>query len=174
MFFSDWGDLWRALIKSSVAYVAMVCVLRLSGKRTLAKLNAFDLVVTVALGSVLATVSLASDVSVLEGSAVIGVLCLAQFAVTTASVRWSPARRAIRSEPVLVVSDGEVLHAAVSNARLTVNEVHQAVRSNGVGDFESVAAVVLETDGTLSVITRQQCRTGSALVDVVRMPVRRS
>jgi uncharacterized membrane protein YcaP (DUF421 family) len=44
--------------------------------------------------------------------------------------------------------------------------VRQAVRSTGAGGLESIAAVVLETDGSFSVITRAQKGSGSAQVDV--------
>lgn len=166
MFFDRWIDLFHALVKATIAYVAMVCVLRSSGKRTLAKLNAFDLVVTVALGSVLATMALSSEVSLSEGFVVIGVLVAAQYLVTKASTKASTVQDAVRAEPVLVVDDGQLLHDAMTRARLTSSEVLQAVRMSGLGDIEAVAAVVLETDGSLSVISREQHRTGSAVSDV--------
>ena len=57
MFFDSWTALGRVLLVGTLAYVALVAILRISGKRTLTKLNAFDLVVTVALGSTLATIA---------------------------------------------------------------------------------------------------------------------
>lgn len=56
MLFSGWEGLLRTLVVGVLAYVSLVVFLRISGKRTLSKMNAFDLVVTVALGSTLATV----------------------------------------------------------------------------------------------------------------------
>ena len=53
MFFDSWTGLLRVLVVGGCAYSALILFLRLSGKRTLAKLNAFDLVVTVALGSII-------------------------------------------------------------------------------------------------------------------------
>ena len=67
MWFDSWGDLVRRVLVGITAYASLVLVLRGSGKRTLAQLNAFDLVVTVALGSVLATILLSPDVSWSEG-----------------------------------------------------------------------------------------------------------
>ncbi|WP_231362619.1 hypothetical protein [Thioalkalivibrio sp. ALMg9] len=67
MFFGGWDGLLRTLVVGVLAYVALIVFLRLSGKRTLSKMNAFDLVVTVALGSTLATVLLAKDVALAEG-----------------------------------------------------------------------------------------------------------
>ena len=67
MIFDTWFGLLRVLVVGTAAYAALVLLLRASGKRTLAKLNAFDLVVTVALGSTLATVLLSKDVALAEG-----------------------------------------------------------------------------------------------------------
>lgn len=68
MFFDSWSGLLRVVVLGFCAYLTLVVALRLSGRRTLAKMNAFDLVVTVALGSTLATVLLTSDVALAEGT----------------------------------------------------------------------------------------------------------
>jgi uncharacterized membrane protein YcaP (DUF421 family) len=68
MLFDSWAGLGRVLVVGTLAYVALVLLLRISGKRTLTKLNAFDLVVTVALGSTLATVLLSKSVALAEGA----------------------------------------------------------------------------------------------------------
>lgn len=88
MWFQSWADLGRILVVAPLAYVALVTMLRISGARTLSKLNAFDLVVTVALGSTLATVLLSGDVSLAEGVLALAVLVLLQFLVSRASLRW--------------------------------------------------------------------------------------
>jgi uncharacterized membrane protein YcaP (DUF421 family) len=147
-----------------------VIALRISGKRTLAKLNAFDLVITVALGSVLATIALSSDVSLIEGVAAIALLVTAQWTVSWASVRTSLARRLVRAEPTVVFDDGHFDDTTLASVRLTRGEVLQAIRASGCGDLEMVAAVVLETDGNLSVVTAERCDTASALP----RPARRS
>jgi uncharacterized membrane protein YcaP (DUF421 family) len=68
MFFDDWNDLGRVALVGALAYATLVLLLRGSGKRTLSKWNAFDLIVTIALGSTLATVLLSKDVSYAEGA----------------------------------------------------------------------------------------------------------
>jgi uncharacterized membrane protein YcaP (DUF421 family) len=67
MFFDGWNGLLRTLIIGILAYIAIVVLLRVTGKRTLSKMNAFDFVVTVALGSTLVTVLLSQDVALAEG-----------------------------------------------------------------------------------------------------------
>jgi uncharacterized membrane protein YcaP (DUF421 family) len=172
MFFDRAYDVIRVLVVGSLSYVALVAVLRVSGKRTLAKMNAFDLVVTVSLGSTLATIALSSDVALVEGIAAFVVLCSAQFVVARSAVRWRKAESAVKSRPVLLVEDGEMLVEAVAAERLTESEVLQAIRSSGSGGLAQVAAVVLETDGSLSVITTSAAGDRGALRDVERRRAR--
>lgn len=163
MWFDGWSDIVRVLLVGAAAYVTLLLLLRLLGKRTLAKLNAFDLVVTVALGSTLATAFLSADVSWSEGAVALALLGLLQLAVSWTTVHLPGGRGAVTAAATLVLRDGQPLEDVMREQRLTDSELRQAVRSSGAGDLEKVAAIVLETDGTLSVITREQLGSGSAL-----------
>lgn len=163
MWFDSWADVLRVLIVGAVSYATLVGVLRLSGKRTLGQLNAFDFIVTVALGSTLATILLSSDVAYLEGLAALALLAGLQFVVAWVSARWPGARGAITAKPVALVVDGGLQEDELRRNRLTESEVLQAVRGSGSGDLSSVAAVVLETNGKLSVIPQGKLGNGSAL-----------
>ncbi len=115
-------------------------------------MNAFDLVVTVALGSTLATILLGKDVALLEGVVAFSVLVGLQFAVTWSSVRWSFLGKLVKSDPVLVVHRGHLLRDAMRRARLVEAEVLAVLRDQGIARLEDVHAVVLESDGSLSVL----------------------
>lgn len=166
MWFDSWSDIVRVLAVGSAAYLTLVLILRVSGKRTLAKLNAFDLVVTVAFGSTLATILLSKDVSWAEGVVALGALTALQFLVATATFHVPGARSLVTSRPTLLLREGVVLEDALRSQRVSYPEVCQAVRSSGSGDLSSVAAVVLETDGSLSVIGAEARGNGSALEHV--------
>jgi uncharacterized membrane protein YcaP (DUF421 family) len=168
VFFDSWSDVGRVVVLGGLSYVGLVVALRVSGKRTLAKLNAFDLVVTVAIGSTLATILLSSSVSLVDGLVAFAVLIGAQFAITQLSIRWRPARRVAKSDAALLLEDGHFCDEQLERNRVTRGEVRQAVRASGAGDLSTIAAVVLETDGTFSVVPRAQLGSGSALEDVRR------
>src|SRR5690606_10482751 len=136
------------------------------GKRTLSKMNAFDFVVTVALGSTLATVLLAKDVALAEGALAFALLIGLQFAVTWSSVRVRWARRLATGEPLMLLYRGEFLPAALRDARVTEDEVRAAVRSAGLEFLSKVHAVVLETDGSFSIVRSGQGGGGSSLAGV--------
>ena len=163
MFFDSWSQVGRVLVAGVVAYGGLVVVLRTSGKRTLAKLNAFDFVVTIALGSTLATIMLSSDVAILEGLAAFLALAGLQFCVAWLSARSRVVRKCTRSEATCVLLDGQVLRETAAAQRLTEAEILQAVRGAGIGGLEMVAAVILETDGTLSVVSRDRVGSRSSL-----------
>ena len=152
MFYDDWFGLVRVVIVGTCAYLALIALLRISGKRTLAKLNAFDFVITVALGSTLATVLLSSSVALAEGVIALGLLIGLQYLVAWVSVRSRLVERLVKSEPSLVYRNG-FLQDAMRRERVTADELSQAARGQGHTDLSKVSAIVLETDGTLSILT---------------------
>ncbi|WP_040339791.1 DUF421 domain-containing protein [Candidatus Blastococcus massiliensis] len=168
MWFDSWSDIVRVLAVGAAAYVTVIVVLRATGKRTLSKLNAFDWVVSVALGSTLATILLSSDVSWAEGATALALLAFLQFAVAWTTTHLPGGRSVVTARPTLLLDDGRLLPHALKEQRVTEDEIRQAVRATGSGDLGSVAAVVLESDGSFSVISASQAGDRSALDGVRR------
>ena len=152
MFFQGWSGLLRTLLVGILAYICLVAMLRISGKRTLAKLNAFDLVVTVALGSTLSAILLQESIALAEGASALGLLILMQYLVAFTSVRWSGFAHVVRSQPSLLARNGEFCRDAMKQERVTEEEVESAIRANGGREVEDTSAVILESDGSISVI----------------------
>lgn len=160
MFLNDWQALLRILIVGTLAYAGLVLMLRVTGKRTLSKMNAFDLIVTVAFGSVLATTILARDVPLMDGLAAFALLVGLQFAITWSSSRWPWFQSVVKAEPRLLAFEGEPLKDAMRRERVTPVELDAAVRSAGLPGVGAAYAIVLETEGTLTVIPRHEDAEG--------------
>lgn len=169
MFFNSWAATGRPLIIGVCAYAALMLALRVSGKRTLAKMNAFDLVVTVALGSTLATIVLSKDVALLEGIMAFVVLIGLQYVVAWLSVRSPTVQELVKSEPTMLLYRGEILSAALRRERVSAEEVYAAIRSQGIARLEDVEAVVLETDGSFSVVRQSSTDFASSLRGVANV-----
>ena len=161
MFFQDWSGIVRTLVVGSLAYVALVLFLRISGKRTLSKLNAFDLVVTVALGSTLSAIILQESVALAEGAAALALLIFLQFVVTFWSVRSKTFANVLRSEPTLLARDGAFCVLAMKRERVTEDEALAAVRSSGGRDVSDIENLVLESDGSISASLRAKAEVDS-------------
>jgi uncharacterized membrane protein YcaP (DUF421 family) len=166
MLFDSVTGLARVILLGASAYIALITILRISGKRTLAKMNAFDLVVTIALGSTLATILLTKDVALAEGVIAFAVLVLLQFVIAFLAIRSGRVERLVKSQARILLTDGAIDQRALRKERVTESEVHCAVRAAGFGDLSKVAAVVLETDGSFSVVALADAGDRSALQSV--------
>lgn len=157
----SWARVGALLLVLVVAYGWTILVLRVAGKRTLAKLNAFDFVVTIALGSTLSSVILTRDLPLGEGLlAIVGLVAL-QFSVAWASTRSQLFARLVKSTPTALLVDGELRQDAMARCRVRRDEIAAAARKHGHADMGDVGYVILETDGTFSVLSHS--RGGDAL-----------
>lgn len=171
MFFNGWEGILRVLIVGFLAYSILVFMLRVTGKRTLSKMNAFDLVVTVAIGSMLANIILAEEVALAEGAVGMGLLILLQYLITWLTVRVPRFAKLIKAQPALLFHRGQYLNEVLKRERVLEAEVQAAVRAQGKASMEDVLAVVLETDGSFTVISTNSDGTSSALT-TIRTPDR--
>lgn len=159
MFFDGLSGVLRVVAVGALAYLALLLLLRVSGKRTLAKLNAFDFVVTVALGSILATILLSKDVALAEGITALVVLVGLQAGVAWLVSRSTRIEALVNAQPTLLYRNGFIT-GTMRASRISENELRQAARSDGHADLSDVQAIVLESDGTISVLTAvPQCLT---------------
>jgi uncharacterized membrane protein YcaP (DUF421 family) len=163
---ADPDHLLRTVVVGIGSYAALVAMLRFTGKRTLAQMNAFDFIVTVAMGSTLAAILVQPDVSLFEGILALGLLVGLQFVVTFATVRSRAVLRAVKNEPKLLLYQGRMLEESMKGERVSPQEIHQAIRAKGRAGMDDVHAVVLETDGTFSVIVDPPTGEPTALHEV--------
>lgn len=162
--FNSWSALFHTLVTGSLGYIVIVFLLRISGKRTLAKWNSFDFVVTIAFGSILAAMLLSKETSLAQATLGFGILVLYQFIISWTAARSSLVQKLIKAEPALLLYEGQFRHSVLKKERVSEGEVLAAIRNQGMGDMTQIGAVVLETDGSFSVI--KELENASALKDV--------
>lgn len=168
--FKGWSSVGRVLVVGLLAYTGLLLLLRISGKRTLSKMNAFDLVVTVALGSTLSTILVSRQTGVADGLTALALLIGLQYAVAWLSVRWPDFKKLVKGEPTLLLHRGHYLRGAMRRQRITEDEVLAALRSSGAARPDEVAAVVLETDGSFTVLKSDATIDASSLVHAPQPP----
>ena len=169
MFFDSWDSILRIAVIGPLAYVGLVLILRVSGKRTLGKMNAFDLVITVAFGSILASMILSSSVPLADGLAAFALLVLLQFLVTWTASHWKAFRSVVKAEPRLLAFRGHTLDDALRSERVTPGEIDAAVRDAGFANLGDTFAVILETDGSLAVLPGDQADDAHSLEDLTTL-----
>jgi uncharacterized membrane protein YcaP (DUF421 family) len=166
LFFESWQSLARVFIATIIAYIALLIILRATGKRTLSKMNAFDFIITIALGSAFASLALNTDIPLLNGVLVLFLLVILQFFISWLSVRVKKFKKIITGEPTLLLYRGEVIEQNLKKERILLEEIYVAARSNGVSNLEEIDAVILETNGELTIIKELKGTEPETISDV--------
>jgi uncharacterized membrane protein YcaP (DUF421 family) len=152
-FFDGWTPVLRTVVVGVVLFVTLVVFLRSTGSRSLSKLNAFDFVVTVAIGSTFGGALVSSGVALAEAVAAFSVLLTMQFVVGFVQTRWPGFKRFVTNPPRLLYYRGTFLRGEMRKQRVVEDEIRAVAREAGVGSLAEVEAVVLESSGEMSVVT---------------------
>lgn len=171
----EWlGARERALLMiplSAVAiYAAVIALTRAMGLRTFSKMSAFDFAITVAIGSIVASVAIAPDPPLLEGLIGLAALYAAQWTIAALRTRYDWAR-VTDNEPLLLMRGETILHANLVKANVTKRDLLAKLREANVLRFEQVGAVVLESTGDVSVLHSEHADAAidPELLDGVRL-----
>lgn len=170
MFFESWDSIIRTFVITILAYIILVFMLRVSGKRTLSKMNAFDFVITVALGSCMATVALNKSVPLSDGALVFFLLITLQYIITSLSVRIDKVKKVITSTPTLLLYKGQMLKEVMKKERVTIEEMYLIARKNGFTDLKEIDAIVMETTGDLNIIASFNKQNMQTMKDISNYP----
>lgn len=151
---SDLGQATGALVATVIVYLVVLVAVRVAGRRTTAQLSAYDTLVTVALGTSLATTALPAHPAVADGLVVLATLLALQLLIGALRQRSAAVRRAVDFAPEVVVAEGELRQGrTLLSAQLTAGEIESQLRRNGVRDTDDVVVMVLEPGGAFSVRT---------------------
>lgn len=148
----DIGTLGWIVLDAALMLGVVILVVRVAGLRSFAKMSSFDFAVTVATGSVLASIVLDPDRSFVHGLVVIAALLATQVIVALLRLRSGRMRKVIDNEPLLLMRDGTMVEANMRAGRVTEQDVRAKLREANVLDPAQVHAVVLETTGDISVL----------------------
>lgn len=167
IFFDSGESLLRIFITCLFAYAGLVLMLRFVGSRSLSQLNAFDFIITVAIGSTLSSVILDKDIALLDGLMAFAMLLALQALINVFSRKIDGFRSIINMPPALMFYNGKFLDDQMKKHRITQEEIYQVLRSEGIGDIDDVDAIVLENNGKFSVIRKVDRGHESSIQNVI-------
>jgi uncharacterized membrane protein YcaP (DUF421 family) len=152
--FADWESLLEVVIRAAAGYLAIMILMRLVGDQALGKMSAYDLIVTISLGGMLAAIPLDHRISIADGLVAIATMVGIQELIRLVRARSRRARRMTSAPPRLVVWNGRYLDDRIAQWSVTHDEIRAAVRRQGSAAIEDIQAVVMENDGAWSVIPK--------------------
>jgi uncharacterized membrane protein YcaP (DUF421 family) len=140
------------VLRAAVIYVFLWIVTRVIGKKELAELSAFELVLIVTIGDLVQQGVTQEDMSVTGAMLAVGTIALLVVGTSYIGYRWRGSRRVIEGVPVIVVDDGRLVPEVLEMERLGEEDVLSSAREQGIADVRDIRFGVLEPDGTFSFV----------------------
>jgi uncharacterized membrane protein YcaP (DUF421 family) len=142
------------LIRSLVIFLLLWMVVRVGGKREVAQLSAFDMILLVTVGDLVSQGVVQEDYSLTAAVIAVSTFTLAGIALNAVTFRYPRFRPWLAGRARIVVRDGEPLLDTLAGERMTIQDVHEAARQQGIRRLSDIELCVLETDGSFSFFTR--------------------
>ena|SRR2546423_983033 len=143
------------VLRSAFLFGFVFLVVRIMGRRELARLEPFDLILLIVLGDAVQQGLTQDDYSVTGAMLVVSTVALLQVAVAFLSWRFKIVRRATKGEPVVLVEDGKPIESNLRRERIRIEELAEKMRGQQIASLDSVAWAVLESGGDISFIEKK-------------------
>lgn len=145
-----------SIIRTTVAYLLLLTVARLMGRKALSQMTFFDFAVIITLGSVTANLAMGQDNTPI--SAATALLTLGGLAILTGFLHIKSVwvRKLTNSEPVTAIENGKIKDQNLKKLRFTLNELTSLLREKNIFDYSDVEYAIIENDGQLSVLPKSQ------------------
>ena len=147
--------LLEIILRTIVVYVAVLVLLRVAGKRELGQMSVADLVVIIVIANAVQNAMNGGDNSLTGGIAAAATLVGANLLVGRYGSRVPVIGHYVRDEPTLLMQDGVLLEKNMEGEHVDKEDIEMAAREHGIGNLSDVSEVVLEPDGSISIIPNE-------------------
>jgi uncharacterized membrane protein YcaP (DUF421 family) len=141
------------VFRAAFAWIFIVFVLRVMGRRELSSLSASDLILLVVLGDLVQNGVTQSDMSMTGVTIAITTFVLLTVGSSYLSFKSSRARKLIQGEPLIIIQDGKPIERNMRSELITMDDVMEQARGNQIGSIDEIKWAVLEASGTITFIT---------------------
>ena len=146
-----------SVLRAAAMYVALMVLIKIAGRRSLAELTTFDFVLLMIIGEATQQALLGDDFSLTNSVLVIVTLIALDVGLSMAKQRSRWMSRLIDGEPTIIVENGQLLHWWLRRARLVEADIMEAARSaQGIETLDEIKYAILERNGKISIIRREQ------------------
>ena len=149
-------------IRTVLLYVIIIITVRIMGKRQISELQTSELVVTLLMSDIASIPMQDTDQSMLSGIIPILILVVCEILISVLMLKNTGIRRAICGKPVVIINDGKVDQRAMTELRLSIEELFEELRQKDVFDIKDVAFAIIETNGKMSVLKKSASDTVTA------------
>ena len=158
-FFPGIQVLVQIVARTGVIYLLVLIGVRLSGKREVGQMTPFDLTLLLLRSNSVQNAMTGPDTSLLGGAVAAATLLVLNYVVAAISGSSRHFRRLVEGEPTLLVHDGKIIEPHMARERVSMDELHRALREHGINSCDQVALAVLEVDGSISCLKYDEIKS---------------
>ena len=149
--FASLSILLKVIVSLVVIFGIIILITRVSGLRTFAKMSSFDFASTIAIGSILATVIMNTNQSLLKGGIALAGIIMFQ-TIFSFAIRKSKTLSKLTNAPMMLMYEGEILYENLEKTNVGEDDLIAKLREANALNFSEVKAVILESTGDMSVL----------------------
>ena len=143
-------------LRAGIIYLVVLLGIRLTGKREVGQMASFDLVLLLLIANAVQNAMTGPDTSLAGGLTAAGTLLTLNWILTRIVWRYRKVRRLVEGAPTILIHRGKVLNENIRRENITTQDLHQAFREHGISDPDQVDQAVLEIDGAISVLRKDE------------------
>jgi uncharacterized membrane protein YcaP (DUF421 family) len=147
---------WEFVLRALVVYVALLVLVRLSGKRSVGQFTPFDMVLLILLGTAVQNSLIGKDISLLGGLLLAVTLIALNYAVGWLAARSRRFDKLVEGKPVQIIANGKLDKDALVREGVTEGDVMEALRHNGLDDLADVRSGWIEQDGDITIVPHRR------------------
>lgn len=143
-------------LKAIAVYVFIIAAIRLFGKKELAQLSVIDLVFILLISNAVQNAMVGGDTTLLGGLAAATGLFFLNFVLKKVLFKHKDIKRFIQGEPVMLIYKGKLKKKELDSVDISMDELHAAIRKQGVSEISRVDLAILEVDGSISIVSKTE------------------
>ena len=151
-----------SIVRTLLLYAFVIFTLRIMGKRQISEMQPSELVVTIIMSNIVSLPMQNTSQPLLSGIIPVIVLVALEIAASAVMMKSKKFRKLICGNPVVIINDGKILQEQMRRLRMTNEDLCAQLRQQGVFSIDDVQYCIVETNGTVSVLEKPQCRVPTA------------
>lgn len=155
-------DVIKVLVFSAAAYIYLLIIAKLLGKKQIAQLTFIDYVVGISIGSIAASMATETSQPIYHHLIAMTVFFVLDIAVSFISHKSAVLKRCLNGKPTILIYNGKIQYENLKKNRLTVDEMTGMARDKNYFDINDIAFAILETSGDLSIIPKSHAKPATA------------
>lgn len=156
---TDWMEVGDVILRALLSLVTLFLITKLLGKKQVSQLSVFDYVIGISIGNFAAEMTINIESQYMNGIVAVVVFGVVAYLISIWTMKSIIIRRFFMGVPTLLIQDGKLMEKNLKKVKFDMNDLLEECRSNGYFDIGEIKYAIMEANGTLSILPKDEYRT---------------